>query len=162
MAIREMYAYNKGNMKPPKPTTKGFRHPYQHLSWKNAWPWHTWNYTRPTCRSIITTSPRDLRWCDSSCHPILNNNQGFGITWRTLLSWVRNITQRLQPPPMNFFGYKNPVPQRQACTPTNAVTSVHSNNAERRNTVPGKDEISLSYVMCYLCQEMVSYAGKCL
>ena len=163
MDIRDILCLQQGQDYPPKRTNKGLRHPSHHLSWKNARTWHMWKYTRPTCRSIITTSPRCFRRCASSCQPIMNNNQGFGMTWRTVPSWIRNITQRLKPPPMTyFFGYKNTVPQRQVHTPTRAGTFVHSNNADRINTVSGNNEISLEDFMWYLCQEMVSYALNCL
>ena len=62
----------------------------------------------------------------------------------------------------HIFRYKNPAPQSQAHIPPGAVIVIHINNADRSKTVPGNNEISLADVWWYLCQEMVSYAGKCL
>ena len=50
----------------------------------------------------LTMSPRDFRWCASLFQLIMNNNQGFVTTLRTIPSWVRTMTQRPQPPHMTY------------------------------------------------------------
>ena len=53
--------------------------------------------------AMMTTSPRGFKRCAYSFQPIMNNTKGFCMTWRIVPSWVRTITQRLQPPPMTYF-----------------------------------------------------------
>ena len=100
------YAYEKGEMNPPEPITKCLRHPYQHPSWKNERPQHTWNSTRTMQGEMVATAPRGFRRRASLFQPILNDNQVFGMTRRTVPSWVHTITQRPQPPPMTYCSVK--------------------------------------------------------
>ena len=51
-------------------------------------------------RGIMKTSPRGFMLCESSCKPILNNTQGYGMNYRTASSWVQTITPNPRPPSM--------------------------------------------------------------
>ena len=99
----QFYDHGKGNMNTPKPITEVFRQPYQHLSQKNARTQQTYNSTRYTWGEMMTTKPRGFRRYASSCQPILNDTQRFGVTWRTVISWVQTNIQRLQLPPIMYF-----------------------------------------------------------
>ena len=120
-----------------------------------------WRSLRPTWGAMMITSSIGFRQCASSCRTILNDTQGYIMTWRTVTFWVRKIGPKHPTAAFDILGsYKNLAPQCQAHKPTRSVTFVHCDDTASRKTVPVNDEIPFADVTCYHFQEMGHYVGN--
>ena len=109
----------------------------------------------------MITAPRGFRQWTYSCKLIMNNTPEFGTNWRTVTSWVRKITQRIQLPPMIYCAI--------ARIWSHITNHIHHPGRWRFSRVtiqtaensPRKLSETFVDVTWYLCQERGHYAENC-